>query len=68
MNTTLPGPWGPESGNVAAQTTLAAPAATGRPMSVATQPGQTAFTRTRWPCSSAASIRASALRAVFDAF
>ena len=39
-------PVGPESGRVAAQTTLAAPASTGRPpgppMSVATQPGQTA--------------------------
>ena len=43
-------PVGPESGRVAAQTTLAAPASTGRPpgppMSVATQPGQTALTRT----------------------
>jgi len=42
-------PVGPESGRGAAQVTLAAPSATGRPpgpMSVATQPGQTALTRT----------------------
>jgi hypothetical protein len=40
---------GPSSGSVAAHTTLAAPSSTGRPpgppMSVAVQPGDTAFTR-----------------------
>src|SRR5207244_8372341 len=58
-------PVGPSFVNVAAHTTLAAPAATGRPpappMSVATQPGQTAFTRMPSSRSSAASIRVSAL-------
>src|SRR2546422_4150358 len=50
---------GPSSASVAAHTTLAAPSATGRPpgppMSVATQPGQTAFTRMPSFRSSAAS-------------
>src|SRR5437762_2625765 len=49
---------------------LAAPSATGRPplppMSVATQPGHTAFTRIRSLRNSAASIRVSALRAAFE--
>ena len=48
----------------------AAPSATGRPpappISVATQPGQTAFTRIPVPESSAARIRVSALSATFE--
>ena len=63
-------PVGPSSGSVAAHTMPAAPSATGRPpappMSVATQPGQTALTRIRSPRSSAARMRVSALSAAFD--
>src|SRR5438445_687794 len=63
-------PVGPSSGSIAAHTTLAAPSATGRPplppMSVATQPGHTAFTSILWVRSSAASMRVSALRAAFE--
>src|SRR5580693_10722610 len=63
-------PVGPESGRVAAQTTLAAPSATGRPpgppMSVATQPGQTALTRIPAGRSPAASVRVSAFSPALD--
>ena len=64
-------PVGPLSGRVAAHTRPAAPAETGRPpappMSVATQPGQTAFTRKRSARSSAASIRVRAFSAALEA-
>src|SRR6185436_12895581 len=63
-------PVGPSSPSRTAQVTLAAPSATGRPpappMSVATHPGQTAFTSTRSDRSSAARIRVRALSAAFE--
>src|SRR5581483_9437669 len=61
-------PAGPSRSSVAAHTTLAAPRPTGRPprppMSVAVQPGQTAFTRIAG--SSAARILVSAFNAAFE--
>ena len=59
------------SGSAAAHTTLAAPSSTergasGPPISVATQPGQTELTRIREDLSSSASIRVSAFRAAFE--
>ena len=61
---------GPSSGSVAAHTMPAAPSATGRPplppMSVATQPGQTALTRMASRRSSAAKTRVSALSAALE--
>src|SRR6185312_3534885 len=63
-------PVGPLSGRVAAQTIPAAPSLMDRgapapPISVATQPGHTAFTRIRAPRSSPASVRVKALRPAF---
>src|SRR5512146_125908 len=63
-------PVGPLSGSVAAQIMLAAPSATLRgapapPISVATQPGQTEFTRMRALRSSAARVRVIAFSAAF---
>src|SRR5436190_435401 len=64
-------PVGPVSGSVAAHTTLAAPSSTergasGPPISVATQPGQTELTRIPEERSSSASRRVSAFKATFE--
>src|SRR5262249_25071883 len=60
---------GPSSLNSAAQTTPAAPSATGRPpcpMSVSVQPGQTALTRMPSRRNSAARIRVIAFSAALE--
>src|SRR5947207_3794841 len=64
-------PVGPSSGSKAAHMTLVAPSSTvrgasGPPISVATQPGQTELTRMREARSSSANIRVSALSAAFE--
>src|SRR5215212_4407800 len=64
-------PVGPSSGSVTAHMTLAAPSSTvrgasGPPISVATQPGQTELTRIREARNSSASMRVSAFRATFE--
>src|SRR5215470_18174089 len=63
-------PVGPPSGSVAAQTIPRAPSSTGRPpdppMSVATHPGHTAFTRMPLPSSSSASMTVSPFSASFE--
>ena len=64
-------PVGLLSGSVASQTIVSAPCSVVRgafcpPISVLTQPGQTAFTRIFLSLSSSAKIRVNAFNAVFD--
>src|SRR5262245_56170674 len=64
-------PVGPPSGSVASHTAVSAPLRTprealGPPMSVRTHPGHTLLTSTPSPAVALATIRVSALSAVFD--